>query len=163
MTATNHGGRVSREELHRRRSDTTDDSLPPGALQRAVLLVGAVHDEGPREVGMLLNPLTRDDLNAVVVTLAAMVPADYTPAELLAWNDAQYNRPLATPYPGDQPPLFPAVAANGHRLRPHGTHAAFARHKNAGEDPCEPCVFGERDYQRNRKRNNRANASEATG
>lgn len=37
-------------------------------------------------------------------------------------------------------------------LRPHGTHAAFTRHRNNGETPCELCVEGERLYQRQRKR-----------
>ena len=33
-------------------------------------------------------------------------------------------------------------------LAPHGTHAAFNRHRNAGEEPCQPCRDGEREYQR---------------
>lgn len=36
-------------------------------------------------------------------------------------------------------------------LRGHGTHAAFNRHKNHGEQPCVPCVEGERVYQRLQK------------
>jgi hypothetical protein len=40
-------------------------------------------------------------------------------------------------------------------LRPHGTHAAFNRHKNAGEAPCPDCVTAEREYQRGRMRRRR--------
>lgn len=150
MPTTDHGGPVTANESHRSGSRTpvrpAQDTLPPGAVQRAVLLVGAVHDEGPREVAMLLNPLTRADLNAVAVTLAAMVPADYTPAELLAWNDAQYVRPEPSEPAGNQAPLFPTMLVT-RRLKPHGTHAAFNRHKNAGEIPCPACQLGEREYQ----------------
>lgn len=42
---------------------------------------------------------------------------------------------------------FPAVVAPVAR---HGTHAAFNRHKKAGEDPCPACVAGESAYQRAR-------------
>ena len=41
---------------------------------------------------------------------------------------------------------------------PHGTHAAFNRHKGRGEVPCAECVVGERDYQRDRARKRRARA-----
>lgn len=40
-------------------------------------------------------------------------------------------------------------------LRPHGTHAAFNRHKNNGEEPCQECRVGERTYQRLRARRDR--------
>lgn len=167
MTVIDLGTTVISRESQPRSSRTPvrdlDECLPAGALQRAVLLVGAVHDEGPREVAMLLNRLDRSELTALAVVLAALVPADYTPAELLAWNDHQYARPSTRPGPDVQPPLFPVVAANGQLLKPHGTHAAFNRHKKRGEEVCEPCVFGERDYQRDRKRTTRAAANvEAT-
>ena len=35
-------------------------------------------------------------------------------------------------------------------LVPHGTHAAFVRHKKAKEDPCVECVDGERAFQAER-------------
>lgn len=37
-------------------------------------------------------------------------------------------------------------------LQPHGTHAAYIRHKSHGTEPCPECVEGERAYQRSRKR-----------
>lgn len=45
---------------------------------------------------------------------------------------------------------FPVKAHRG--LRPHGTHAAFTRHRKAGQEPCEACWDGEREYQRSRQR-----------
>lgn len=35
-------------------------------------------------------------------------------------------------------------------LLPHGTHAAFNRHKKRGETPCATCIAGERAYQQHR-------------
>jgi hypothetical protein len=39
-----------------------------------------------------------------------------------------------------------------HELKPHGTHAAFNRHKKRGETPCLECVEGERAHMRLRQR-----------
>lgn len=111
---------------------------------------------------MLLNPLGRNDLNAMLVALAAMVPADYSPAELLAWNDAKYLRPCDTPSAQSQPPLFPAVDAAGRELKPHGTHAAFNRHKKRGEAPCDVCVLGEARFQAGRQQQRRDTAAGET-
>lgn len=41
------------------------------------------------------------------------------------------------------------------RLKPHGTHAAFNRHRLRGDEPCDMCWMGERQYQRNRSRERR--------
>lgn len=41
-------------------------------------------------------------------------------------------------------------------LRPCGTHAAFNRHRSAGEEPCLACWTGEREYQAHRGRARRA-------
>jgi DNA-binding CsgD family transcriptional regulator len=47
----------------------------------------------------------------------------------------------------------------GHQLgllesRPprHGDHAGFMRHFRAGEEPCDDCLIGEREYRAERKR-----------
>lgn len=51
----------------------------------------------------------------------------------------------------DRVPAAPAPASKASRpLKPHGTHAAFVRHKNHGEDPCPACVQGEREYHATR-------------
>lgn len=137
------------------------DCLPTEAINRAVLLAAAVHDEGPDEVTAVLAPLHRQDLLELAVALAAMVPVDYTPAELLAWNDSRYRR-ISRPVLDRQQPLFPAAVVNGRPLRPHGTHAAFMRHRTRREEPCESCWHGEREYQRLRARRRRSTTPRTT-
>lgn len=55
------------------------------AVVRAQALACLVRDEGPDGTGAYLDALTRDELYALTVTLAAMVPVDQPAAELLAW------------------------------------------------------------------------------
>lgn len=130
--------------------DKAGGCLPAMTVLNALRLVGAVHEHGPADVADLLHAMDRQNLYAVTVTLAAMVPDDYSPAELLAWNDARYgDAEPARAIADQQQPLFPAVLVT-RQLRPHGTHAAFVRHRAAGEQPCDPCVHGEREYQRAR-------------
>lgn len=160
MPTTPDRGRLLSLELQPRNSTGvvhSGDNLPAEAVATAVRLAGAVHDDGPDEVGAILRHLTPQQLRALAVTLAAMVPVEYTPVELLAWNDHRYARPAAAPAPDRQPPLFPAVMVT-RELRPHGTHAAFVRHRTNKEEPCEACWHGEREYQRNRKRQVRSAA-----
>ncbi|ALG06833.1 hypothetical protein [Kibdelosporangium phytohabitans] len=57
----------------------------------AVALVGLVRDEDPRVVFGALQYYTHEQLAALAVALAAMVPPDRSAADLLAWLD-----PLAT-------------------------------------------------------------------
>jgi len=112
--------------------------LPPRALYTAQLLIGAVRDENVADVADALTGLDRERLLELAVSLAALVPYDQSIRELLAWNDSRYG----------------VTGANRRvvRLRPHGTHAAFVRHRNHGEQPCGDCLSGERLYQRERKR-----------
>lgn len=113
--------------------------LPELAVRRALLLIGAVRGNESGEVERMLTRLKPRDLYGLAVTLAAMVPDDQTPADLLAWNDKV--EPLR------------AVKAG---LAPHGTHAAFNRHRNDGTEPCGRCWDAERTYQRDRGRRRRA-------
>src|SRR5438874_2361003 len=78
------------EPVPRQEPESVD--LPPKTLRAAQLLTGAVHDEGPAEVAAILRPLAPQQLRALAVTLAAMVPVDYSPAELLAWNDSRHRK-----------------------------------------------------------------------
>ena len=57
------------------------------AVPRAVRLVRAIRDEGPHSVALETDHLDRQELIALVVALAAMVPADVDPAKALAWID----------------------------------------------------------------------------
>jgi DNA-binding CsgD family transcriptional regulator len=43
--------------------------------------------------------------------------------------------------------------------RRHGDHAGFAAHRYYGEEPCEACWEGEREYRRERRRARKANAA----
>lgn len=47
----------------------------------------------------------------------------------------------------------------GQTLQPCGSHAAFVRHKNHGEQPCDACVVGERKYQAEKARERRKRAA----
>ena len=53
----------------------------------------------------------------------------------------------------------PLAEREAHRPRPCGTHAAFVRHKANNEQPCEPCVLAEREYQRLRHLRRRERAA----
>lgn len=61
------------------------DYLPARAVERAQRLVYAVHECGPEATAAILEPLDRQDLYALAVTLAAMVDPEKRPSELLAW------------------------------------------------------------------------------
>lgn len=109
-------------------------NLPTKAVGDAMTLTAAVHDYDSESVRVVLERSSRSHLHAVIVSLAAMVNVDATPSELLAWNDTETD------------PV---------ELMPHGTHAAFNRHKGRGETPCPSCADGERRYQRLRNRRRR--------
>lgn len=127
--------------------------LPPVAVHDAQRLICAVREHGPDDVAVLVRRLTRNDLYVLAVTLAAMVPDDYSPAELLAWNDSRWTpRPVV---------VVPGVAPAPRPLRPHGTHAAFIRHRSRKEEPCDACWHGEREYQRLRGQRRRARVAVA--
>ena len=55
------------------------------ALDAAIRLVSLVREEGPDGIGEFLDRRTRDGLYGLVTALAAMVPDDQTPEDLLAW------------------------------------------------------------------------------
>lgn len=115
-----------------------NDCLPPDLIAAAMRLVGAVRDEGRDEVNAVMAGV---DLRGLCVTLAAMVPDDRTPSELLEWNDLPKKpRSHHAEVPGPRLP------------QPCGTHAAFVRHKARGETVDPECVSAERKYQRERVR-----------
>lgn len=100
MTARQHrdaGGRTDAEreaDLDRTVTRYIEDrrlaqgeSAARGARQRAAYLTRLVRDEGPDGIGAYLDALTGDQLYAVIVTLAAAVPADVPLSRLLAWVD----------------------------------------------------------------------------
>lgn len=146
-----HGGTRHLQQRNYPSTETVG-CLPTTAVTRALALIGAVHENGPGDVVAVLDRTSYQDLLELSVTLAAMVPDTYSPAELLAWNDCRH---MPAEKPTGQRQLFPTTPPP---LQPHGTHAAFNRHRNNDEEPCQACWYGERDYQRERGRRRRAKA-----
>jgi hypothetical protein len=86
-----------------------------------------------------LRALPRLELEQLCCVLAAMVPVD-VPLQQLAW------------WRLDAVPQVPAV---GPELQPCGTPAAYQRHTDRGEKPCDPCVEAMRLVWAERKREKR--------
>lgn len=115
--------------------DMRADCAKPLALE----LVGAVRNfdqQGVRDI------LAVADLPALAVVLAAMVDDERSERELLGWLPETQGFGLG------RPPKRPPTPRGG--LQPCGTHAAWTRHRSRGEEPCEACWVGEREYQRSR-------------
>jgi hypothetical protein len=123
------------------------------AVTDALELISLVRDLDPALVHERIGAMSRPWMEATCIALAAMVPVDQTPAELLAWCDPDLQRREA-----DRRRRILRAAKATRNLRPHGTHAAYARHKTNGTVPCDLCVAAERTYQRDRKRRLRAAA-----
>lgn len=64
----------------------TDDDLISAVHPAALRLIGIVRDEGREAVEEILWPLSQQELYGLVILLAAMVPDDQPPSELLAWT-----------------------------------------------------------------------------
>ena len=112
---------------------TVTERMVPIACQ----LAGHVHAHDKTAIHHIIRRLTPHEAYALIVVLAAMIPQDQTPRELLAWTEHRPTRPRLV------------------KLKPCGTHAAYWRHKNRGE-PIDPhCLNAERDYQRVRKQHQR--------
>lgn len=106
---------------------TVTERMVPTACQ----LTGHVHAHDKKAIYEVIRRLTPEEAYALIIVLAAMIPQDQTPSELLAWTER-----LRT-------------------LRPCGTHAAYWRHKARGEQIDPRCRHAERAYQRDRKRERR--------
>jgi hypothetical protein len=112
---------------------TVTDHLADRLAEIAVELAVRVRDDDPEANGRWLrtqlpNPA---DWFRLAFTLAAAVPDDRTWSELTAWT----GQPL-TPVP-ERP-----------ALQPCGTRAAYRRHRNRGEQPCQPCRDAAALYKR---------------
>lgn len=112
---------------------TVTERMVPTACQ----LTGHVHAHDKQAIHKVIRNLTPQEAYAVIVVLAAMIPQDQTPRELLAWTE-------------QVPPR-----SRGVKLKPCGTHAAYWRHKTRGERIDDRCLDAERAYQRDRKREQR--------
>jgi hypothetical protein len=120
---------------------------PEQAIDAGLELVRVVREEGRDAITAWVRKRTRYDLEALTVTLAAMVPEDRSVADLLAWCSPDVQRAER-----ERQLRILRLAQKQREVKPHGTHPAFNRHKSRGEEPCDLCIAGERLYQRERKR-----------
>lgn len=110
-------------ELTARQRGRLAERMVPVALELACL----VRDEGPDAIGEFLGEVAGgtplpDQVTALLVVTAAMLPVDRPADDLLSWvTFDELGEPLDRP------------------VQPCGTRAAFHRHERAGEEPCEPC------------------------
>lgn len=121
------------------------EALAEAAVRRGQRLACAVRDDGAWEVARITDDLSRVELVALAVALAAMVPIDRPVSWLLAWLDD----PSGANLPEGQ--RFPALNWTPESLRM--AHAAYFR----GERDLWT-VEGERTYQRARGRRRRSEA-----
>lgn len=104
----------------------------------ALALVGAVR-EGPDQIATVLEQAGKD-MPAVLIALAALVPDDKTPGELLQWF---HGERLTREQRLRRRQVHKLVAACG-------TRAGYQRHIDRCEAKCEPCKAAESDYQADR-------------
>ena len=116
----------------RARGDLAERMVAP-----ACELACIVRDEGRESVGVFLARYGEDEIRALLVVLAGMVPVDVPAASLLSWlKFDEFGRPLDRP------------------LAPCGTYGAYRRHKQRGELTDDDCERAAREYwaERNRVR-----------
>ena len=102
----------------------------------AAEFVGVVRDEDRDSVGRFLARLPRQERDALPVILAAMIPDDRTPADLLSWVTwDEFGRPL----PADTVLMLAERKPGPALSQPCGTVSAYKRHYANGERPCEAC------------------------
>ncbi|MFI6536608.1 hypothetical protein ACIBHY_29450 [Nonomuraea sp. NPDC050547] len=133
-----------------RNNDTYADTL----VEIACELACAVRDDGPDAAARLLATLSTEDRDTLPIIMAAMIPVDLSVGDLLAWHTG------VSLSPHGQVRLVADTRKRANRRRRGlaacGTHTAFNRHKARGEELDDACKLGERIYQRNRKRKQRA-------
>lgn len=127
-----------------------------------------VRDESRDTIAAFLDGLTVEELRALVVVQAAMIPDDQPAADLLSWVTwDEYGRPLPGPV-RESPAPAPSVrgtgwhqiqfvpARNPEGLLPCGTYAAYSRHVAHDEVPDDACRAAAREYWAARARRRRA-------
>jgi hypothetical protein len=114
----------------------------------AMAFVGAVRDVDGDGIAEFLKGLSGDERLTLLVILAAMVPHDQAPQDLLAWVDwDEFGAPLPE---GAQMVLYSPYRRGGMPAS-CGTRGAYQRHLKAQEPPCDPCRAAESDYQTGRR------------
>ena len=102
----------------------------------AAAFVGVVRDEDRDGVGRFLAGLPQPERDALPVILAAMIPDDRSPADLLGWVTwDEFGRPL----PPDAVLVLAERKPGPAQSQPCGTVSAYKRHYVNGEKPCGAC------------------------
>jgi hypothetical protein len=118
----------------------------------ACALACAVRDEDAASVGAFLDTLSPQEIRALLVVQAAMIPLDVAPADLLAWVTwDEFGSPLPGAQPAAAAPAVPVLDVATARLYEDcGTMRAFWRHQKArhSREQVEACGCAEasRDY-----------------
>ena len=112
------------------------ERLAEAAVKRGQRLACAVRDDGAWEVARITDDLSRDELVALCVALAAMVPIDQPASRLLAWvNDPAQPRDHPHEFDEDRLPeghRFPDLVWSNdslelaHRTYTGGEHNAWS-------------------------------------
>ena len=125
----------------RARGDLAERMVAP-----ACELACIVRDEGRESVGVFLARYGEDEIRALLVVLAGMVPVDVPAASLLSWlKFDEFGRPLDRP------------------LAPCGTYGAYRRHKQRGELTDDDCERAAREYWAERNRIRKTAAAREAG
>ncbi|MGH3382373.1 MAG: hypothetical protein ACRDP6_47355 [Actinoallomurus sp.] len=106
----------------------------------ATELVSIVRDEGAASIERFLAKVP--DLRVLAVALAAMVPDDARPSELLAWTERLIPDAVDPPL-RDQARLWTEAAVRRH-------HSAYKSRQRAGYPIDELTEAGHQEYQRRR-------------
>lgn len=110
-----------------------NDDHATAAIEAALDLACTIRDEGPdavRRATARLVATCQGDTGAALAVLAALIDV---------------NRPVDAWWQRGLDGLGFKEPTRG--LEPCGTHAAFNRHKDHGEMPCDACVVAEGAYQ----------------
>lgn len=115
-----------------------------------------VRDSDRQAIGEFLGNLSQEEVTALLVVQAAMIPVDVPASDLLAWVTWD-----------EYAPAMPAVEepAAGRQLKPCGTYAAFRRHENRGElidDDCRAAATAYWDARYQSRKTRKRQAAEAS-
>jgi hypothetical protein len=124
-------------------------------VSAACELACLVRDAGREAAGEFIAALAPEEVTALLVVQAAMIPVDVPAAALLSWVTwDEYGRPL----PG---PVLeaPAPGRRSVTLQPCGTYAAFRRHEDRGELIDDDCRAAAKAYWADRYRRRKSTAA----
>lgn len=135
-------------------------------VAKACELACLVRDCDQAEIGEFLTTMTGgqkipEEVTALLVVAAAMIPLDQTAQDLLSWVTwDEYGNPLpGVPRDAPRPRRLEAPDLSWEperELKPCGTYAARSRHHDHGEEIDPGCEAAAREYWTGRKRAQKA-------